>query len=115
MKRILIADDDIFIVDSTRDMLTAFYRVDTATTGSEALRLFLKNSYDGLITDIDFGPGMNGLELISRLRIHTQGCKIIVVSGIHYSDAIRQQVLDIGAVFTERPLTLELVQHVMGV
>jgi DNA-binding NtrC family response regulator len=113
MKRVLIADDDVFIVESTRQMLAPYYIVDTATTGSEASMLFMENHYDGFITDVDFKYGINGLELLSRLRPHAQGCKFIVVSGIHYSDAVRQQAVDMGAVFTERPLTLELIQRVM--
>ncbi len=113
MKKILIADDDTYIIESTLQMLSPFYYVDTATTGSEALALFVKNNYDCLISDVDFGPGMNGLELVFRLRKHNHGCKIIIVSGIHYADAVRQRAIDMGAVFTERPLTFEFVQRVM--
>ena len=115
MKKILIVDDDAFILKSTRKTLEPYFEVDISTSCSGALELAQKNSYYGLITDVDFGGGMNGLELISRIRTIQKELIIIVVSGIHYSDAVRQQTVELGASFTERPLTLEFVKRIMKV
>jgi len=115
MKRILIVDDDAFILESTKKTLEPFFEVDTSTSCSGALELAQNKTYYGLITDVDFGGGMNGLELISRIRTIQKELFIMVVSGIHYSDAVRQQTVELGASFTERPLTLEFVRRIMEV
>jgi CheY-like chemotaxis protein len=110
-KRLLVADDERDIVRSIQEMLEPFYCVDVATSGVEVLRLAEENFYDGLIIDVDFGPGMSGLEVAAVLRNQFRDLRILVFSAIDYSSAVRQQVVDLGAVFCEKPLGLEFVQR----
>ena len=114
MKHILVADDEIDIVESMRGMLSPYFVVDIATTGIEILRLCDKESYDGLIIDVDFGPGISGLEIVSIIREKNKNIKIVIFSAVDYSDAIRQQAVDLGAVFCEKPLDLGMVLRIMG-
>ncbi len=115
MKKILIADDRSDIVESIKSMLLPLCDVDTATTGLDALVMFKKKEYDGLIIDVAFENGMNGLEIASKLRAKHKDLIILIFSATNYSDAIRQQAVDIGATFREKPLLLEDVQRVMGI
>ena len=114
MKHILVADDEIDIVESMREMLSPYFAVDIATTGIEILRLCDKESYEGLIIDVDFGPGIGGLEIASLVREKNKNIKILIFSAVDYSDAIRQQAVDLGAVFCEKPLDLAMVLRIMG-
>ena len=70
-RTILIADDSA----SMRAMLVAIvgelgdYRIIEASSGFEALRLLPRDHVDLILTDINM-PDINGLELISYLRIN---------------------------------------------
>lgn len=70
-KTILIADDSA----SMRAMLVAIveavgdYQIVEASSGFEALRLLPRDHIDLILTDINM-PDINGLELISYLRIN---------------------------------------------
>lgn len=115
MKEILVADDDVEIVNSIKEMLAPYCSIDTATTGIEVLQTFEKRQFNGLIIDVDFGPGINGLEIASILRARNKDLRILVFSATDYSDAIRQQVVDIGAVFCEKPLRLNVIRKLMEI
>ncbi len=66
--RILAVDDEESIVRIIQVNLEPLgYAVETAQSGSEALKLLLKNSYDLVITDIMM-PEMDGLELLEHIR-----------------------------------------------
>ena len=66
--RILIIDDEeslrlLYASELTRDG----YQVESAANGDEALEMFSEGKYDLAIVDIEM-PGLNGLELLGRLR-----------------------------------------------
>lgn len=114
-KKIVIADDHLDTVQSMKEMLFPYCEVDTATTGLETLILFKAREYDGLIIDVAFEGGMSGLETASRLRSKHKGLKILIFSATNYSDADRQQAVDIGATFREKPLSLDDVRKIMEI
>ena len=102
MKKILIADDRLEIVESIKSMLQNLCIADTATTGLDTLLMFKNNIYDGIIIDVAFETGMNGLEIATKLRSKYGQFPILIFSATNYSDAIRQQAIDIGASFREK-------------
>lgn len=114
MRRILVADNDQYIVQSLREMLEPYYHVDTAVTGLEILDLCKAETYDGLIIDVDFGPGIDGIEMASKIRAKDKNIRILVFSATEYSDDIRRQVVDVGAIFCEKPLSLEFIRKALG-
>jgi CheY-like chemotaxis protein len=105
MKRILVADDDQQILLSIQRMLSPYYEVNTAMTATETLEKLDEGKYDGLIIDVEFKSGMNGLETVALLREegHTQ-LKIIIFSATDYSNTVRQRAVELGAVFCEKPI-----------
>lgn len=65
---ILAVDDEESITRIIQvNLEQAGYAVSIASSGSEALKLLLQNSYDLLITDIMM-PEMDGLELLEHIR-----------------------------------------------
>jgi signal transduction histidine kinase/CheY-like chemotaxis protein/HPt (histidine-containing phosphotransfer) domain-containing protein len=67
-KYILLVDDDAFNVKLTRMILERWgVKVDSALSGSEALKKIGKNEYDLVLTDIHM-PDMNGIELTRKIR-----------------------------------------------
>ncbi|HXC61943.1 MAG TPA: HD domain-containing phosphohydrolase [Nitrospiria bacterium] len=80
-QRILVVDDEPFIIELCQRFLTAAgYTVQTALSGEEALRLFKPYRPDLVLTDIRM-PGMNGLELIQEVKQQETNLAIVVITG----------------------------------
>ncbi len=114
LRRVLVADDKEDILWGIQEMLAPYYQVDVATSGSEVLKLWDETSYYALIIDVSFGPGISGLEAASAIRAEDKEIRIIVFSAKEYSDAVRQQVVNLGAQFIEKPLVLSDVLEKLG-
>ena len=95
------------ILELARTMLTELgYTVLTAGTPDEAIHIIGKHASEIhlLITDIVM-PGMNGFELVGRLRSLHPNIKSLFMSG-YTSDIIAQHgVLDKGTHFLQKPFT----------
>jgi len=109
MQRILVADNEPEIVNSMKEMLSPYYIVDIATYGFEVLKLCGEIKYDGIIMDIDFGAGINGIEIATLLREKDKTVKIIIFSAVAYSKEIKQKANDLCVFFFEKPIDLEKV------
>lgn len=71
--RVLLVEDDEISAQAARTMLERLRcQVDTASTGSEAIELFGKKTYDLVLMDWQM-PQMDGLETTVRLRRMAQG------------------------------------------
>lgn len=57
------------------------HRVVTATSGEEAIEQLKGQCFDVLISDIGMGPGMNGWDLVERVRQFWRRMRVIVASG----------------------------------
>ncbi|MCJ7498530.1 MAG: response regulator, partial [candidate division Zixibacteria bacterium] len=56
------------------------HQVTTSLRGKEGLKLFKKNKFDLVLSDITM-PDMDGIELIKKIKEHDQKVKIIVITG----------------------------------
>lgn len=81
MKRILVIDDEMRVLEVLCDILRVEgYDVDTATNGTEGVQLFRRGSYDLVITDMVM-PGKDGLQTILDLRKEVPELPVIAMSG----------------------------------
>lgn len=64
---LFIEDEAIVALIATRAMRAAGYSVDRASTGEEALELFALKDYDLVVSDVELGTGMDGIETARRL------------------------------------------------
>jgi CheY-like chemotaxis protein len=80
--RVLVVDDEWLILDFTRSILVDLgCEVITASAATEALqRIRTDDAIDLLITDIQM-PGMNGAELVQRVKKMRPNLSVIVTSG----------------------------------
>ncbi len=93
--RILVVDDEQQIVRALTVNLQAIgYRVDSATSGEEAIRSAADHRPDAVILDLGL-PGMSGLDVIQGLRGWTD-IPIIVLS-VREAESEKIAVLDAGA------------------
>ena len=79
-RHILVVDDEPFVSDAVKMMLTFDgHKVDTASSGQEALALFEKGKYDLIITDYAM-PVMKGDELAMTIKARTPDQPIVLIT-----------------------------------
>ena len=84
MAGILIVDDDDGVRYVLRRVLAAGHDVIEARDGEEALRIYHREKPDLVITDLSM-PGMNGDELIRKLKSCSPAPGIIAMTGVEYA------------------------------
>ncbi|WP_418667929.1 response regulator [Allofournierella sp.] len=93
MYKVLVADDDNMARLAMKTMLDwescGFCLCGAAEGGEQALRLARELRPDLVITDVDM-PGMNGLELIRRLRAAGLGCEVLLLSNYNDFSYVRE-------------------------
>ena len=81
MKRLLVIDDEPFVRDALKRVLEEEeLQVDVAADAETALVQLNREAYDLVILDIIM-PGMDGVELLRRLRAEFPGLRVIAISG----------------------------------
>jgi DNA-binding response OmpR family regulator len=80
-KHILVVDDDEVVLGAVCKALRPdHYAIDTAKSADEALKLLSGSSYRVVITDLMM-PGMDGLELLQRIRDMGAKSETIMITG----------------------------------
>ncbi|MBI4299085.1 MAG: response regulator transcription factor [Chloroflexi bacterium] len=94
-QKILVVDDEPHIVNMLKEWLEEEgYRVCVASKATEALRLFFDQHPALSIVDLRM-PGMDGFQLISRLR-ELSGSRILILSALTGDEAVVRG-LNVGA------------------
>lgn len=94
--RILIVEDDAVLADGlTRSLRRSGYAADCTNSGEQADSALISESYDVVILDLGL-PGMDGLEVLRRLRGRKASVPVLVLTA---RDALDDRVkgLDLGA------------------
>ena len=82
-RRILVVDDEQMVRDFLRKALeTAGYTVVTASDGQEALEKMSQFDVGLVLLDIMM-PGLDGFEVLDRMRQYEENIPVIMLSGIH--------------------------------
>src|SRR5947208_11816336 len=107
--RILVIDDEAGIRDSLRMTLEYDgYEFVGAATGQEGLALAEREGPDLVLLDVKM-PGMDGLEVLDRLRSMSETLPIVVISG-HGTISTAVEATKKGAFdFIEKPFASERV------
>lgn len=99
MIQVIIVEDDPMVVKFNKyylEQVPGFQLAAVAHSGEEALLILETQKIDLILLDI-YIPGINGLELLSRLRKKDESADVIVVSAAHDSVSIKK-ALQYGAV-----------------
>jgi DNA-binding response OmpR family regulator len=79
---ILIVEDENDIVDILGEMLEFFGYTPTAVSnGIDAWRQVSAKEYDLVLTDLHL-PGMDGIELLTKMRLHDIRTPVLLISGV---------------------------------
>ncbi|MCE9528728.1 MAG: response regulator [Planctomycetales bacterium] len=93
---ILVVDDEPDICANLQDILSECgYRVDTATSGSDALKLLDDGHYDVALLDLKM-PGMNGVELYREIKRRSSSTVGVIISA-YASTSSAEDALEAGA------------------
>lgn len=94
--RILLVDDNLEYLDSTKDVLEdEGYDVCTATGGGDAVRQVQAQHFDAILMDIKM-PGLNGVEAFLEMKKYDPNVRVIMCTAYGVESLIRQ-ALDEGA------------------
>jgi DNA-binding NtrC family response regulator len=78
--RVLIVDDEDIVRESLRDWLDGVgYKVETAESGEEALRIIRKKKIKIMIADLVM-PGMNGIELMNKAKTIVPTISTVIIT-----------------------------------
>lgn len=113
LKKILIVEDEV----STRDLIKLYlkndYTVFCAANAEEALNLINDQEFDLILTDINLGPGKNGLELSQTIKSRMNGNNIPIVASTAFAmRGDKEEILSAGCdYYISKPYTrLELLK-----
>ncbi|MFN7956523.1 MAG: response regulator [bacterium] len=108
--RILLADDEVQLARNLRLLLERDgYRVDTVTSGDEAIERLAAERYDLLITDLIM-PGTDGAQLMIHVNREYPTIPVVVITGYGSMEsavaAIRQGAYD----YLTKPFDYEIMK-----
>ncbi len=96
-KKVLVVDDDRVLRLALSRLLAQTYAVSEAVDGDEALARLSSEVFDLVLLDIGL-PGLDGLEVLARLRSNGGQLRVVVMTADDTSEsllrAIRNQALD---------------------
>jgi DNA-binding response OmpR family regulator len=102
-ERVLIVDDNVALAENIAEILAGEgYTTEVAASAEEALAKALTQRISVLITDFRL-PGINGAELVRRLRLQRENLHAVVISA-HNDEETVDDARDAGAEFMAKPL-----------
>jgi len=89
---VLLAEDEPLISSFVSLSLErAGFVVFLACNAEKALQVFRNETIDLLLTDVQMGDGMNGVELAERIRDEQPGTKVLVMSGFPEKEVLTKE------------------------
>lgn len=112
--RYIIVDDTQVVIDLFSNVVEMIEGtvVGTASTGAEALVLYVDQLPDIVVMDISM-PDMSGLDAIERILGMNPAANVIVISGNNYEE-VRQKVFNLGGkLFISKPFHVDQIVNVL--
>jgi DNA-binding NtrC family response regulator len=113
--RILVVDDHPGVVDILVTCLREEgYGVLGALTGDVGLKDFILSRPDLVLLDIALPGGMNGIELLKRIRSISPTARVIVVTG-NQDPLLAREAFRLGALaYVDKPFDLTYLKRVVA-
>jgi sigma-B regulation protein RsbU (phosphoserine phosphatase) len=108
--RILVVDDDAAMLRTVERVLGPHHSVGTADGGEAALRLARGLAPELAILDVNM-PGMDGFELLARLRAEHPGLDAIFMTGVVHEldESLVRSIRERAFYFIQKPFERELL------
>jgi DNA-binding NtrC family response regulator len=112
--RILLIDDELAMLQMLQSFFEAsrsHYLVDTALSGETGLAAVAAHRPDVVLLDVRM-PGLNGLEVLKRIRAIDPSIPVIMVTGASYGET--SGALKSGAfAYIAKPFELRYIDHLV--
>jgi len=110
---LLVDDEEQFLEALSSRLETRGYRVDTVTTGEDAVELVKGKNFDAIVLDLAM-PGLNGLETLKLIKEKRPDLEIIMLTG-HATVTSGIEAMKMGAEdFIEKPVDLKTLLEKIG-
>lgn len=112
MIKVMIVEDDPMVADLNRRYIAripGFVFSGAASNSDEALEFLKKNQIDLVLLDI-FMPGINGLELLSKIRQQNYSVDVIIVSAARDNESIQMGLRNGAVDYLIKPFEFERLQ-----
>ena len=115
-RTILVVDDEEIVIEVTKEILEATgYRVQTASTGQEAVDLYQRKKDQIQVVILDMVmPGMDCVETLERLRLINPTAKIVLSSGYSMNNEIKKMMAQGANCFLPKPFRIEQLLKTIG-
>jgi len=108
-RRLLCVDDDRDFRQFYKNLLGSHgFEVTVASSGAQALKLFLSKKVDAVVTDLEM-PGMTGVELASRLKKLRPELPVLLVSG---TKSVQEKPESVDAALAKGTATVTLLDQI---
>lgn len=113
-KGLLVVDDERLVRWSIRQSLRKDYRVWTAESAEQALKMLGRLRHlDGILVDVRL-PGASGYELIEKVRLARPELKVFVMTGYDQQSAPRQAFSVRADGYLSKPFAMETLHAMMA-
>lgn len=108
MPKIIVVDDNgATRMSAARVLTTAGYEVVTMPDAESAFSAIVSDSFDLVLSDIVM-PGVDGLQLLIRIRNRYPYARVVMMTGTHHDSKIREGASLLGACdFLTKPFSQE--------
>jgi len=113
MPKLLIVDDEMDV----REFAKNFFQrrkieVAVSSSGEEALEMLVKEKPDLVLLDVRLG-GMDGIEVLSKMREMQDNTQVIMVTGVNEKET-SDKAKELGVVdYIHKPLKLDELEEVV--
>ncbi|MCP9446320.1 MAG: response regulator [Nitrospira sp.] len=112
-QHILVVDDDPDIRQILQDRLESYgYLVDTAADGLTALEKLNRLTPHGVFLDIRM-PGMDGIEVLRRIKARDCSTVVIIVTAMSDEDAVPSPIGKAAHAYLLKPFDLPKIKHIV--
>ena len=113
MKQVLIIDDETFIRDNLRRILTQEgYVVHTASNGSEGIDLITREDINIVLLDLNL-PDINGIEILKKIKSIAPDLLVIIITGYATVDSA-VEALKLGAYdYIKKPFKADAIKLIV--
>lgn len=113
VKKLLIVDDDSFILELLSERLKQFYTITTCESGEEAIKLAQKHDFNIILLDYNM-PELTGLDVLKEIRkFNTYSQVIIITAYPTYELAVQFNPYDVYE-FISKPFQLDALIHTVN-
>ncbi len=113
MKKLLIVDDDPYLLESLRVVFCGLYEVHTVPSAEEAAEKFVQDTFDVMLLDIVL-PNISGIDFLKMVKEMYPNIPIIMISGESSLRSV-MQALELGAAdYIRKPFDIDELRLVVA-